>query len=805
MLRFIPRGADTFDGRAAAALRPYAGVTARLLHSRGVTDAAQAERFLHPSLEQLHDPMLMSGMPEAAAILSRARDERLPAVVYGDYDVDGICACSLLTLALRRFGVDAAPHIPLREEGYGLNVEAVRKLAQTYRVLVTVDLGITNHEEVRLAQSLGMTVIVTDHHGLALEDSPADAVMNPLLGDYPYRRLCGTGVAFKLAQALLGLENCLDFLDLAALATVADIVPLTGENRVLVSLGLPCIASRKRAGMRALLRVSGDPETVDSETLGFRLGPRLNAAGRLSDAGMGVRLMMTEDEREADRLAGELDALNTERRAAEASLVKEADARAAEHDFIAERALIVQGEGWHVGVIGLAAGRLCQKYYCPVCVLSQSEGLLHGSLRSIPGINIHKCLQQCDDLLLRYGGHGQAAGVTLAAENFEAFRDRLNLAVGAADPSCFVPAQEYDAEITLSDCTDALFDELSLMAPFGCENPPPLFLAQGLAPEERRAVGADGAHLKLTLRQEDRVMGGIAFSMGALASAMPDGVDAVFTLGRNTFRGVTSLQLEVKALRPMRNALLSELARPDGAREQNELLDGLVDAFHIQAGKTVPDTECIRVPQPWDALASALGDNARGLLLVARTRASALRALALGEMDVAAHLPDDPRGFHTLLTAPSLGQAHGHWRQVWLLDGEICPGEAALWQEHFPRAVVFTLEGSEALCQTASAVDAGDEAYRALYKALRSRALRTLRQAAQAAALTDAQARAGMHAFCQLGLITYNESPFAYTVLPPVRCTLGDSLILSALRLLAARNEGQTTPAAKASGASAAL
>lgn len=270
------------------------------------------------------------------------------------------------------------------------------------------------------------------------------------------------------------------------MATVADIVPLTGENRVLVSLGLPCIASRKRAGMRALLRVSGDPETVDSETLGFRLGPRLNAAGRLSDAGMGVRLMMTEDEREADRLAGELDALNTERRAAEASLVKEADARAAEHDFIAERALIVQGEGWHVGVIGLAAGRLCQKYYCPVCVLSQSEGLLHGSLRSIPGINIHKCLQQCDDLLLRYGGHEQAAGVTLAAENFEAFRDRLNLAVGAADPSCFVPAQEYDAEITLSDCTDALFDELSLMAPFGCENPPPLFLAQGLAPEERR-------------------------------------------------------------------------------------------------------------------------------------------------------------------------------------------------------------------------------------------------------------------------------------------------------------------------------
>ncbi|MBR6570190.1 MAG: DHH family phosphoesterase, partial [Clostridia bacterium] len=263
MLRFIPRDTHALSAHEAAALLPYTGVTARLLFARGVTTAAQADAFLHPDLSQLHDPMLMHGMREAVEILTSARDEHLPTVVYGDYDVDGICACSLLTLALRHFGIDAQPHTPLRAEGYGLNCDAVRELAKQYRVLVTVDLGITNHEEVRLAQSLGMQVIVTDHHGLALEASPADAVMNPLLGDYPFRKLCGTGVAFKLATALLGIDHCKEYLDLAALATVADIVPLVDENRVLVSLGLKTIAARRRPGMKALLRVSGEPDPID--------------------------------------------------------------------------------------------------------------------------------------------------------------------------------------------------------------------------------------------------------------------------------------------------------------------------------------------------------------------------------------------------------------------------------------------------------------------------------------------------------------------------------------------------------------
>lgn len=790
MLRLLPRDARPFDERAAAALRPYDGVTARLLYARGITDAVQADAFLHPSLEQLHDPMRLHGMAEAVSILERARSEGLPTVVYGDYDVDGICACALLTLALRRYGINAQPHTPLREEGYGLNVKAVKELARTYRVLVTVDLGITNHEEVRLAQSLGMKVIVTDHHGLALEKSPADAVMNPLLGDYPFRRLCGTGVAFKLAQALLGLDQCREYLDLAALATVADIVPLKDENRVLVSLGLKVIEGRKREGMRALLRVSADPSPVDSDVLGYRLGPRLNAAGRLDDAGKGVRLMMTDDPAEADRLADELDRLNTQRKTTERQLVKAAEEKAAGHDFIRDRALIVSGEGWHVGVIGLAAGRLCQKYHCPTCVFSEQDGLLHGSLRGIPGIHIHECLKTCDDLLLRYGGHEQAAGATLEKKNYEAFCERFQAAVSRADEDCFVPVQEYDAEVSLPDLTDALLDEMLLMAPFGCENPAPLLLARGVCPEERRAVGAEGAHLKLTLRQKGRMMGGIAFSMGHMANALPERVDAVFSLGRNTFRGTTSLQMDVKALMPVSGARAEAMSAPDAEGEQAALLEALGDAFALQAGKPPLDTENIQ-GCGWDELERALRARERGHLFVAHTHETAGRALSLAELDMCANAPDDPRCFPTLLTAPLLSITEGHWRHVWLMDGELFEGEAALWRGRLARARVHVAPRSGALAALAGAVDAGDERYRALYRALRAPRRQTLGDLAEAAGMSVTQARAGLRAFEELGLIQLTLSPFRYTLCPAKKCSLGDSATLGALRALQSTDEGR--------------
>lgn len=778
MLRFVPRHAHSADEYALAALRPYTGVTAQLLYARGITNADQAERFLHPSLSQLHDPMAMHDMDKALVILADAKARQLPVVVYGDYDVDGVCAASLLTLALRRWGLPAQTCTPLRQEGYGLNCAAVEKLAQSYRVLVTVDLGITNHQEVRLAQSLGMKVIVTDHHGLPLEPSPADAVLNPLLGDYPFRRLCGTGVAFKVAQALLGLEGCLDFLDLAALATVADVVPLLDENRVLVSLGLQTIAARKRPGMRALLTVSGDPNPVDSGVLGFRLGPRLNAAGRLDDAGKGVRLMMTDDPAEAERLARELDELNSRRREQETALVKQASQAALQHDFLRDPVLMVWGEGWHVGVIGLAAGRLCQQYACPACALSLENGLMHGSLRSVPGVNIHRCLQQCDDLLERYGGHEQAAGVTLKAENYEAFYARLQQAVReTADESCFVPSQEYDAELSLRDCTSALLEELSLLAPFGCENPAPLFLSRGLRPEERRAVGSDGGHLKLVLRQDTAMLDGIAFGMGAMASNLPDQVDAVYSLSSNTFRGVTRLQLEVKALQPDQESRRQSLLNPDEEQAGLGLLDSLTDVLAADIPPSASPESA-----SWEQLKAALSEHARGCLLVAQTPASAAQALSLGEMDFCTRIPGDLRGFATVLLSPVPSQAHGCYRQIWLLDGALCPEEAALWRRQFPQAKLFALPQSPALAALCRAIDAGDDRYRVLYRALRNQPRRSLAEVCAAAGLNQAQTRAGLEAFRQLGLIQYTLAPFRCTLLPAAKCVLGDSPVLKALR-----------------------
>lgn len=792
MLRYIQRDARPFDAAVREALRPYGGITARLLFSRGITSAAQAQAFLNPSLEALYDPMLMSDMGKALELIGEAKENVLPTVVYGDYDVDGICATALLTLALRRFGIAARTRTPLRAEGYGLNRDAVSALAaEGCKLLITVDLGITNHDEVLLAQSLGMRVIVTDHHGLPLTPCPADAALNPLLGDYPFGRLCGTGVAFKLAQALIGLPACEEYLDLAALATVADIVPLLDENRALVALGLPHIKSGRRAGIKALMDVSGVVDTVDSDTLGYRLGPRLNAAGRLGDAADGVRLLLTDDAAEARAIAERLDELNTRRKSEENALIAEARLQARENDFISRPLIIARGKDWNEGVIGLAAGRLCQRYCCPVCVMSERDGLLRGSLRSVPGVHIYKCLQACDDLLLRYGGHELAAGVTLEADKLDEFDRRMQAEVLKAAPESFMPSQVYDAEAEPEALTEALLDEMELLAPFGCDNPAPLLLTTGLSVEEARAVGADGAHLKLTLRKGGRVMGGIAFSMGRMASSMPPSADAVYSLGRNTFRGVTSLQMDVKAIKPSSD--FCGAACVSDAR--GALVDALADmtADMGEAGNTAPRAEYNAVSATWDELREALGARRRGLLLAARTPEAFARAAALAELDICERAASDPRGFNTLVAYPSIGLVSGCWREVWLLDGELWRGEARMWRERLPMAEVYALDSGAALAELAAGMDAGDDSYRELYRAIRKAVPRTLRQAADAAGIDETQARVGLRAFDELKLVRYDESPFLCVPLAPVKCSLGDSPTLGAIRRLAADDRPPAT------------
>ncbi|MCL1855179.1 MAG: single-stranded-DNA-specific exonuclease RecJ [Clostridia bacterium] len=764
MLRFVPRGGIEPSREILPALKPYGKVSAQLLAARGIRSRQEADRFLNPCQDQLHDPFLIHHMSRAVKMLKDARDKRIPTVIYGDYDVDGICANALLCLALRRFGVQAEPYAPLREEGYGLNEPAVRRLAGVYGLLVTADLGVTNDREVELAKELGMGVIVTDHHQSGLKACPADAVLSPLMDGYPCPRLCGAGTAFKLAQALLGQWEAMEYIDLAALATVADIVPLQEENRVIVALGLPMISARKRQGFRALLEVSGSGSDADSDTLGYQLGPRLNAAGRLGNALSGVRLMMTADGEEADEIAAELDRLNTHRKKLENEVLEQALAQTQAHDFVECPMLLTRGEGWHMGVVGLAASRLCSRYGCPTGVFCQEGSLLHGSLRSVPGVNIHKCLQTCDELLLRYGGHEQAAGCTLDAERYKEFCGRMQRAVQkTARVKAFIPTQEYDTALALEEADEDVLREIDRLGPFGMGNPFPLFLAEGLQLERRRACGRLGAHLQLTLRQEGRVMDGIAFGMGKEAAALPRQVDMVYRLNRNTFQGITTLQCDVKAFRPAWGADRRSVAEAPEQDFEMALVDALLEMLTMEENAGIKSRNAEKIMDMHMHAGQGLDcqNPSRGTLFVARTKPSAMRLLEIlhpederpGRADgrgmderdegrpwlpaaLVWYTAEDPLCFPTVLMLPILAAQAGCWRQVWLLDGELGPVEAALWQQRLPRAQVRVYSRTEALISLAASVDAGDEAYRLLYRQLRCNAFSALAQAAAAAEMT---------------------------------------------------------------------
>ncbi|NCB05604.1 MAG: hypothetical protein EOM69_08795, partial [Clostridia bacterium] len=521
-----------------------------------------------------------------------------------------------------------------------------------------------------------------------------------------------------------------------------------------------------------------------SYTLGFQLGPRLNAAGRLEDASLGVKLLLTESQSEADTLASRLDVANAERKRIESALLEQALSQTQTHDFTHEPALIVWGEGWHAGVIGLVAGRLCQRFACPAAVLSEENGLLHGSLRSVPGINIHQCLQACDDLLLRYGGHEQAAGVTLRKENLPAFCQRLQDAVRSrATDELLLPAQEYDMELDFSQADEALTQALSRMEPFGFGNPSPLFLCRNVRIERRRVCGADGAHLQLTLRQNMRVLDGIAFGKGPEANELCDVSDVVLAVGMNTFRGQKSVKCDVKAFRPAKGGRAAGLQSAGRSAFENALLDDL-----LQAGK-----QPRRAENSMDSLARAVGEpvnsfplqGVRGTLLIARTPEMALKALARygDKLELCKGAPTDPRCFHTLLLFPNTLRISGFWRRVVLLDGEAFEGEAQLLAHQLTQARVDCPPSpSRSLCALMKGMDAGDAAYRELYRLLRKSVFSAPEALCEAAGLTAAQTRTGLWAFAQLGLISYTESPFSYVVLPASSCALGDSPLLTQLR-----------------------
>ena len=544
-IRFIKRSTEAVS---------YEGMPdwfSSLLAARGIKSQDEADRFLNPSLSDLHDPFLLDGMQRTVDLLKAAIVEGKTILVYGDYDADGVCAASILMETLHDLGASLAYRIPSRHtEGYGLNAEAIREIAQKAQVLITVDCGVSNVEEVALAKELGLTVIITDHHQPPEVLPDADVVMDPLLGDYPCPYLCGAGVALKICQALQGMAGVEKRLDLAAIATVADVVPLLGENRIIVREGLARIETSTRPGLKALLSVSATQPPLSADDLGFRIGPRLNAAGRLGDAKLAVHLLLTPDPAKAENIAAMLEEANRTRQRFEREMTGEALTQLSLEALAVSHVILVSGEDWNPGLIGLTASRLCERFHLPSIALSVHGDTAVGSCRSIPGINIYQMLQSCADLLVRYGGHEQAAGLTVKTENIPLLRERLEKVISEAAPEeTFLPSMEYDLTVPFRTWTRDSMVWLSRLEPTGCGNPAPLFLLEGAEVQAIRRVGKDGSHLKLTVIDEDlSIVEAIAFSQGDVADESPQKLDLLYRPVLNDFRGRTTIEAQVYSI-----------------------------------------------------------------------------------------------------------------------------------------------------------------------------------------------------------------------------------------------------------------
>jgi single-stranded-DNA-specific exonuclease len=530
-------------------------ITASVLVRRGYGDPEEARAFLAGE-QPLHDPFLLGDMAPAVERIRTAIAAGKRICVHGDYDVDGICATVLAVLVLRELGADVEWHLPSRfDEGYGVSGGTLERLAsEGCGLVVTVDCGITAVEEVRRAHELGLEVVVTDHHRPG-EELPECPIVATRPSDYPYPELCGTGVVYKLGQTLLGADSEVlrRHLDLVALATIADVVPLLGENRSLVIAGLRGLARTQKPGLQALMKVAHvDPATVDTGQVGFRLAPRINAAGRLGHPRAALELLLTEDKDEARLLADRLEELNRDRQAVEDKILRAAIAQVEEWPEAkrARKAYVVWGDDWHEGVIGIVASRLVERYHRPVVLLAGGEGLWKGSGRSIPSFDLHGALGACAQFLERFGGHRAAAGLSISPERVEPFADAFAAqAEGLLAPEDLVPATVVDAVLPRdAKLTLDLCEELRRLAPFGLGNPDVTLLAPGCELGELTTVG-DGKHLRFRVHRDGRDAGGaIAFGQGTQLDRFRrvGRYDVAFRLQENRWNGTVAPQLVVR-------------------------------------------------------------------------------------------------------------------------------------------------------------------------------------------------------------------------------------------------------------------
>jgi len=540
-------------------------VAASVLAGRGIVSPDQGQDFLTPSFASMPDPFMLKGIPEAIARLCRARDTGESVCIYGDYDVDGISGTALLVSFLRLIGLNCSYFIPNRfDDGYGLNQNALQQIIDGGATLiVSVDCGITSVPEAEFCRRSGIDLIIVDHHSPKELIPDACAVVNPLQPDcpYPFKSLAGVGVAFNLLVALRSRlrqtgafrdeqePDLRQWLDLVALGTIADVVPLIGQNRIYAQYGLKQLAVSNKPGIEALKRVAGITGEVSCGQVGFRLAPRLNAAGRIESAVPGVELLLGSDPVIVGAIAQELDAANAERQSIERRMLEEAIAMVeGDGGYPARRSIVLASDSWHQGVVGIVASRLVERYHRPTILIAlDGEGHGKGSGRSIPGFHLLEALNASSEHLERFGGHRYAAGVSLAADRVAAFTAAFEAAAQMMLAGAeLLPTLALDAEAIPDDINPGLVDDLKRLEPFGAGNPEPTLLLRGVTVVERRTVG-DG-HLKLRLKADGRILDAIAFRQ---ADCDTDGLrDVAFFPELNVWNNTTTLQLRIKDIRP---------------------------------------------------------------------------------------------------------------------------------------------------------------------------------------------------------------------------------------------------------------
>ena len=531
---------------------------ATVLVNRNIKTDEEIKLFLNPTRNDFHDPYLMPDMKNAVDRIIKAIDEKEKTMIYGDYDVDGITSITVLSKFLNQCGLNVGYYIPNRlNEGYGLNKKAIKTIAdEGYKLIITVDCGISSTEEIDYAYSLGMEVIITDHH------EPLDILPNALAiidckrkdNKYPFNSLAGVGVSFKLIQAIgqrlnLPEKEYLKYLDIVCIGTISDIVPLVDENRVIAKLGLMLIKQTKTPGVKALLKATSYKE-VNSTTVSFGIAPRINACGRMGHEKDALELFLTENIVEAEQITEKLNEYNKQRQNIEKRIFEEAIAKIEKNEENKKNMRILGSENWHHGVIGIVSSKITELYYKPSILICFENDNGKGSGRSIPGFDLHEALCLASDYLEKYGGHEMAVGLSLKKKDFKAFKEKLESIAENLHTDELTPIIKIDKEITLNDIKIENVKELNLLEPFGESNKTPIFIYRNLKIDSIRAL-SEGKHLKLTLKDENKIINAIGFNMGKYSEEylIGDKIDVIGVLEINTFNGIESVQINMKDIR----------------------------------------------------------------------------------------------------------------------------------------------------------------------------------------------------------------------------------------------------------------